>query len=530
MGKIYYIDASKLWKRGGIVNAFSKVNRDSQAKSLDDPNEIISRRGSYITQDRSPSGVSSHWNSGKGSQSQSPEPHIDKTKLTLKTLGQIASLGNVKKIQGRNRQLTFKTVCKAIVGFIRQEKILRWAIGPIKLKQPHKFDLKRLKSYIDRSKAFTEGLAKTKAIEIRAPDPKKKPFGMDAIYKAATNLQQAKKLSTKKGGFLKSSSPKPTEVTNPPLSAQSHVPPPSVQDRRRSSVYPPSSYGPEWDRRYPGDYHPYDRPPPWEIFPHPGPSLPPWDRRYREDYDYYDRHLRYSGWEHGPDPVQFYDRQGYRDDYRSNYQRKQARDQYKFPEYSHGTDNIIDQEYETTLHSERYRRAPRDYPRRDRNGCPDRVIRNRSLSPRNGRYLRTADSSAEDYPRGREDFGYYSGNQTSKESGRKSPGQIVQKSDESGRKQSKDRRRPYSTSPRGFEQEQEKIPEEYMWGKSSRERGLRPQDYYGRAQGPPGQFEKRMHDVDLKRQDQTGEMAKLQSVAVYAAAMGGVNEEGWLLW
>lgn len=462
----------------------------------------------------------------------------------------IAALKNLNlKEHKKTRALTFRTVCKAIVGFIRQEKILRFAIGPVNLSQPHKFDLKRLKNYIRRTRAFSAGLSKTKQIEIKAPGSEKKKPMAAKFQEAANKFSVVKKLSSKRGGFIKPSTPQQeTEHVESHRSQSDMVP----DDPRVSA------HRGDRDRRYPSDDGLQERPPPpWAYDPY-GRYGPPRDWHPRDEYEYYNRgreSYRQQAW-------------GQRDDY---YRRN--RDYDWGPERGNGpwgepgpsqnpqeTMEEYRRNFEHTPHGERYKLAPPGYDR------PRQYGRDRSMgySPQDDRYLRLFDSSPEDQRRGqstKDDYGYYSGPQESREHhniefhdddddgemterdfesqrrGRPGPGQRSPRKDKS-RSRKREQHRSLSPTPRSQRQGHE-TPEEYRWSKEQSYHQFRGQNrgpmmpsrsFDGGYSGYHDNHDHGYDHINPRRgypsyPNAREEMAKLQSVAVYAKAMGGVNDD-----
>lgn len=559
---------------GSVYSAFK--NAGQKSKSFEEE----SSDGNFDDRDKQPSVTSRQRFSGRRSHSESPKPQtaqdqVDKRKLTLFGASQIVRLPkhlNLKE-QKRNRALTFKTVVNVIIKFIRQEKILRLAIGPFRLNQSTKFDFKRFKTYVKRTRAFSADLSKNKDIELKAPDAvQKRAFGMKTFAAAAGNLTKVKKLVSKKGGFIKSGSTAAiNDNVEPPSDGQTPIE--NFQDSRHGSAYPPSYYGPpEWDHRYPPDYGPgpgaYDRHPVGRGFWGPGVDHRNWGPR--EDFEYSYRR------DPGYDTMRSYSGRGYRDDqytddhYRRGIETNRSRGCRRFgfdpdergrpfnrrDEYEENYEAAMQQyikEYENTPHGERYKLAPPGYRNFHSGRSPDRY-RNRSYSPGEDRYLRLFDSSPEDQQRGhtgREDHGYYSGPSGAQESrGSKQRKQVEgqghknQKNTEKQkgnrqrsqhRKRSKsDERKNRQLSPQEdglYEEESARTPEEYRWNRDSRERGLYPTDRLinENVRGGRG-FDHDYNDSYRRFPDPREEMAKMHAVAVYAEAMGGVNDdEGWSL-
>ena len=454
--------------------------------------------------------------------------------LSMYGASKIAALRNLnlsehKKVRG----LTFKTVCKSVIGFIRQEKILRTAIGPVKLNQPHKFDLKRLKAYVKRTRAFSAGLSKTKQIEIKAPGAeKKKQAGVNTLKSAVGQMNIVKKLSTKKGGFVKPSDD--VEQAEQRSRPQSEF----VQDERQLPGYPPTGYGQEMDRRFPPEYGPpghYDRPPPpgWEQYDRYGP--PPRDWHPRDEYEYYHGYSQYRNQRpYGP-----------RDDYYRRMDHEWGGDQREQGCEDEGQDqqnNMEDyrREVDRTPHGERYKLAPPGYGRSRNYGRS--TDRSRRHSPGEDRYLKLFDSSPEDQRRGhstRDDLGYYSGpmeirddkaveieeempdrREASSRYQKEARPKHRQPNDRKNRSSRREQHRSLSPTPRDKRTDRE-IPEEYKWAQKSRSprrTSILPSKsfdhgYHNARQGYP------------RYPNAREEMAKLQSMAVYATAMGGLNSE-----
>lgn len=488
-----------------------------------------------------------HGNQGRRHSVTSRHSHIDSVKsphgtqeqtpknqaLSFYGISKLAKLKNLNlQEHKKTRALTFRTVCKAIIGFIRQEKILRLAIGPVKLSQPHKFDLKRLKNYIKRTRAFSAGLSKTKQIEIKAPGADNKKTAKNAFRTAASNMSVVKKLTSKKGGFIKPSTP---DTADQAEEFQSRSQSGFIPDNHRGSGYPPGGYGNEWDRRYPPGR--YDRPTPrgWEPHDRYGP---PRDWYPRDEYEYQQGYNMYRS---GPRD------EYYRRDMDLDYENRRGPGWVEEDLDQQDTMDNYRQDYDRAPHGERYKLAPPSYGRH-RNYGRD-MDRSRRHSPGEDRYLRLFDSSPEDQRRGqsnRDDHGYYSGPQESREEPRAGFGEDRIDQQERGSKSRKgerpkhrqvnDRRersarREHHKSLSPTPQERKggiETPEEYRWGQGGMERGQQSrtprrgpimpsrsfdQSYYHPRHGYPSYPNARE------------EMAKLQSVAVYATAMGGVNDD-----
>lgn len=557
---------------GSVYSAFK--TRSQKSRSFEED----SQNGSVEGRDRRYSVVSNQQFSTRRSHSESPTPHASQNQdngkhLTLYTLGQIAKFPHNLNLSEhkRTRGLTFKVVVEAIIAFIRQEKLLRLAIGGFKLKQQQKFDLKRLKGYIKRTRAFSAGLSQSKDIELKAPDaaPKRAGDGRMTFGATARNVAHVKNLSKKKGGFIKSATSQGNqEPSGPPSDGHSHTE--NVQNGRRGSMYPPVGISPQdWDRRYPPDYGsgsgPYDRQP-----------------RGRSGYDPREESEYYRWRDHGYDTMRSHSGRGYRDEYyRRDMETNRSRDPrerdwepndrgrppyqgaggYNEQDYQIAMQEYRD-EYENTPHGERYKLAPPDYRRHRDRISPDRY-RNRSYSPGEDRYLRLFDSSPEDQERGhtgRDDTGYNSGPSGAPESrdprhrsqinehgqrNKRSPENRKsgkrQKSPPRRRRKSGDRKsrdRSFSPQDRTYQDERTRTPEEYKWNKGNRERGLAPADMrrsdYMRTGRSDYMRTGRSDDhgypsnpnTDRRYPNAREEMAKMHAVAVYAAAMGGVNDEG----
>lgn len=548
-------------KVGKIIQAFQS-RRPPKGRSFDEPEDQEDYHGNH---DRKQSVVSRRQSGvppGRRSSSESPTPQASQPteNLSLFGISKILALRNLNlKEHTKTRALTFRTVVKAIIGFIRQEKILRYAIGPVKLSQPHKFDLKRLKNYIKRTGAFSAGLSKTKQIEIKAPEAFKKKSFMDKPNSSASNPSEVKKLSAKKGGFLKASIPSDGEDQ-----AEGSE---FVREDHRAPLHPYGEYGPGWGRGYPQEFGP---PGPWGWEWYERYGLPPREWYPRDEYEYHrgpDSYRPQMGL--GPFPSnEYYGRNGAPRS-RGGLDRGQQNPEEAMEEYR--------RELERTPHGERYKLAPPGYGGPWNYGRGHARYGNR-VTPREDRYLRLFDSSPEHQRRGastRDDYGYYSGPPGSKEgqdieyedaeveeieeidarprrrgtdSARRerrrpeSPRKRLRKMDKDKIRKREDHRslsppmkgwsgeRHRSLSPpiknRSGGKDERTTPEEYRWGHGGMETSPRRQMMYSKSFDYDYNDPRRGYGSYPNPQE---EMAKLQSVAVYATAMGGVNneDEGW---
>lgn len=528
------------------VSPLRKESAKFRSKSFEE--DESSRKSS----DRISSGISSYL-ARQRSRSHSPAqaPRQDaKTggKISFGAVGQVARVGaKVPKLdlseQTKRRALTFKAVCKAIIAFIRQEKILRCAVGPVKLQKPGRYDLKRLKQYIERNKSFTDALSKTKEIEVRAPGakPGKGMAGFFAAANAATaaakTVQQVKALGGKKGGFVKQmneelSAPagRPQAAATPGTSVD--TPGPSGRPTRDEGYVSNQEY--ERDRRFPPDYRYYDGYPrdprdPRERFyrdyPYHGRYTPPWEMRYREEYeDFYRR-------DQGYDTLRSRDRRAFEDYYRREVDSERIREYYrrKLAEEDQGE---IPTDYSKVPHGERYKLPPHDYVSSHRRSMrsPDGYHRDRSYSPAEDKSLRFQDSSPEDTQRSRRDrrrgegdgrFEY--GNQRDSCVSHKSPDGYIRK-DERG-KPSMQKSNPGDDTFR----ESMRTPEEYRWARGKEVKKTSQQGHGPRhreALRYSRSFDRSYRGEYRRYPDPREEEAKMRAIAVYASAMGGVNDDG----
>lgn len=515
---------------------------------------------SFGEQDIQESGVSQQIWSNSRSHSVSPTPCGSEQEEFQRKIsgggdGQIARLPKSLDLREhkRARALTLKTVAEAVLGFVRQERILRLAVGAFSLKQgPMKYDLKRLKNYVKTKQSFTSGLSRKRDIEITAPDAAKKKSTMKAFANA---VSQAKALSKKKGGFLKPKSPVETKESNgTPPAGQSATPLKNIQDGHQDAKNITASYGAEFDRRFPPGYGPgpgfFDRPP-W-AWGFPGPTGGPHGMGPRDEFEYYqwrDAMMHYGGrgyWDEHPrrelESDRYFDPRSARDLHYRDFDPSEKPWGRRGDEDHQDAMEDYQEEYKNTPHGERYKLAPPEFRRHRKDSrSPERDRgRYRSSSPADDKYLRFQDSSPEDQHRGtgREDYGYYSGPSgppESKGSRRNTKEQLrrqekgsdshrpkLHAKDSRSRSRSNEKRfkhRNRSIANRGYEVEiddDSETPEEYKWAK----RGLYPVDNRNN-------FSRRGRGYNNSSQwkaDPKEEMAKLQSIAVYAAAMGGVND------
>ena len=483
-----------------------------------------------------------------------------KGKLSLHALSKFAKLtkraGLNLQEQKKNRALTFKDVGKAVLGFIRQEKILRMAIGPFRFNAPFKADIKRLKQYIKRTRAFSAGLSKVKDIEIKAPDAVERESAqakMSAFKTTAMTVKNLKKMSYKKGGFIKPSSAKDHPDTNDGCTIDGD----EIQEGE----------GRVGDRRTAPECDPYQQ---WARGRDMRGS---WDPR-----GYMDRYRDYIpvdqyGRPFAPGFEQPWEGGGYEDEYYGGGREMVARfydprygpgragsrwetQMYREQNYDYVPEEAMEsyrREYENTAFGERYKLAPPGFPRRQNGGRRIKdEMSGRNYSPGDDRYLRLFDSSPEDQarerPSARDDPGYISGPQSREdtkvlaensrstrrqqrrsESMDRSYGDWDQRPRKISKSVEKNTRQHGSYSPRRHEYSPD--PEDYRLPNAGRGRGLAP----------------RMFERDIVRKDERylgdynenrrgyppypnarEEMAKLQSIAVYAAAMGGVNDSAGL--
>ena len=508
--------------------------------------------------------------SGRRSHSESPTPQASQnkdldTKLSIYGITKISRLPknlNLKE-QRRNRALTLKTVGKVIIGFIRQEKILRTAIGSFGINQSFNFDFKRFKSYVKRTRAFSAGLSKNREITLKAPGAvEKRNKAIKSFAAAVSGMTQVKKLTKKKGGFITSATPE--DYNEAASSRQMNTPHDNFQDGRHGSGNPPSRYSEgEWSQRFQPEYG--QGPGPYNKYSggrgYPGPGGDPRNWGPKDEFEYSQRR------DYGYDTMRSYNGRSYRDDYnrrgmdsnrswnprdrgwgpnergRPPFRRGESYEQ----EYHEAAMQQYREEYENTPHGERYKLAPPDYRHYRDDRSPDRY-RNRSYSPGDDRYLRLFDSSPEDTQRGyggREDNGYYSGPSgapESKESRRRSQAQGQGKRKEESpenqrsRRQKSDQRKRSKSDDRGKkdrysktdnkQRERSRTPEEYKWSRDN----VEIEQYPGNRQRNEYMRRTRGYNDEYRRfPNPREEMAKMHAVAVYAAAMGGVNddERGW---
>ena len=504
--------------------------------------------------DRISSGISSSL-AHQRSRSHSPTPRQEpstKGKLSFRGLGQAVRLGTQKipKLdlteQTKTRALTFKAVCKAIIGFIRQEKLLRVAIGPVKLQQPKKYNLKRLKNYVDKTKAFTDALSKTKEIEIVAPGSKSGK-GMAGFFAAAKSIQQVKKLGAKKGGFVKQSTSE--QVVTPVQPQASATPGPSSVDTPGPSGRPTRDEGYasnqeyERDRRYPPDYRypdgfprdPRDRF--FRDFPYHGRYTPPWQMRYREEYEDFLRWEREQGYgrerDQGYDTMRSRDRKGVEDYYRRDFESDRNREYYR-RKLAEEDQEERPMDYSRVPHGERYKLPPSEYAssRRRSMRSPDDYPRDRSYSPAEDRNLRFYDSSPEDTQRSRrnrvDEGDIRSGYKSQRD---KNIHRVHRSPDDNFRKDNKRRsdRRKSSPGDDTIREANVKTPEEYRWGRGREERQTMPRRHSPRhmqALKYSRSFDRNYREDYERYKDPREDEAKMRAIAVYANAMGGVNDEG----
>ena len=406
----------------------------------------------------------------------------------------------------------------------------------MKLQQPNRYDLRRLKTFVDRTKAFTDGLAKTKATEIIAPGATNKGKGMAGLFGLAMNVQQLKKLntaSTKKGGFVKQNTQEQTAAT---VRHQEPATPGSGSAGRSSQPARPtrdegysSTHDQERDRRVPpeyrGDGFPRDPRDPRDRFfrdyPYHGRYTPPWEMRYREDYDEYLRRERDLGY----DTMRSRDRRAVDDYYRREmdsdrdreyYRRKLAEDDYE----------DVEMEHSKMPHGERYKLPPAEYTRSRRRSTrsPDGYQRERSYSPAEDRSLRFQDSSPEDTQRSRRER---EGDGIDTRTGYRSQrdGYRSQRSPDEFSRKEKRRHSEIRMSSPGYDRERNlKTPEEYRWGRG-KETKVRPSPRHMQVLRYSQSFDR--NRGDSRRYQQTREeAARMRAIAVYAEAMGGVNDDG----
>ena len=438
----------------------------------------------------------------------------------------------------KSRSLTFKTVCKAIIGFIRQEKILRYAVGPVKLQKPDRYDLKRLKNHIVRTKAFTDALSKTKDIEIRAPGAKGGK-GMAGLFAAATtavkNVQQVKALGRRKSGFVKQATqeqgapvPRPQAAATPGTSTD--TPGPSGKHPRDEGYASNQEY--ERDRKLPPDYRYFDGYPRdprdrfYRDYPYHGRYTPSWEMRYRDEYEDYYRRERDQGY----DTMRSRERRAFEDYHRREMDYDRNREYYrrKLTEVDQEETRV---DYSKVPHGERYKIPLQDYVasrRRSSMRSPDGYPRDRSYSPAEDKSLRFQDSSPEDTQRSRrdrrcgEDDRFGQRNQIEIERSYRTP-------DEYGRKERKGKSDRQKSSPgEDTARENVRTPEEYRWGKGKEGRKPLPQGPGPRYREPlqySRSFDRGYRGEYGRYRDPREEDAKMRAIAVYANAMGGVNDE-----
>ena len=487
-------------------------------------------------------------------------------KISFRAVGQAARLGafggqkvgqKVPKLDltehKKSRALTFKTVCKAIIGFIRQEKILRLAVGPVKLQKPDRFDLKRLKTYITRTKAFTDALAKTKDIEIIAPGAKKSK-GMAGLFGVAAaavkNVQQVKALGRKKSGFITQGTveqtitaptPKPQPVATPGTSID--TPGPSGKHPRDEGYASNQEY--ERDRRFPPDYRYFDgyqrgprdprgdprdpRDRHYRDYPYPPDRYPPpWEMGYRDEYDDYYRRERDQGYDTMKTREQrafedFYRREMDYDRNREYYRRKLAEiDQEEPPE-----------DYSKVPHGERYKIPPQGYGesrRRSSFRSPDGFARDRSYSPAEDKSLRFQDSSPEDTQRSRQDRRGREERERGEFRDQRDTERYHRSPEECRRNERRERSDRRKSSPGNDTlRENLKTPEEYRWGRGKEGRQPLPQGPGPRYRDPlqySKNFDRGYREEYGRYRDPRENDAKMRAIAVYANAMGGINDEG----
>ena len=485
--------------------------------------------------DRISSGISSYL-ARERSRSHSPTPRQDSQanrKIGWNALGKVARIGP-KKVPNidltehtKKRALTFKTICKAIIGFIRQEKLLRVAIGPVKLQQPNRYNLKRLKNYVDKTKAFTDALSKTKEIEIQAPGTKAGRSMAEAGKNVAAlvgNVQRLKKLTgKKKGGFVNQNTQEPTAaaVQGATTPGSGSVGPPGRPTRDEGYS---STHDYERDRRFPPDfrYDGYPRDPRDRYFreyPYHGRYTPPWEVRYREEYEDFIRRERDQGY----DTMRSRDRQAFEDNYRREMDSDRNREYYR-RKLAEEDNEDIQIEYNKVPHGERYKLPPTDYTRSRRRSMrsPDGYPRNRSYSPAEDKSLRFQDSSPEDTQRSRRERGDGMRSQRDSNTHRsyRSPEDYSRKE-----KKGRSERRKLSPENDTFRERNIRTPEEYRWGRGKEEMG-RHSPRHMQALRYSRSFDRNYRGDYGRYVDPREEAAKMRAIVVYADAMGGVNDEG----
>ena len=469
--------------------------------------------------------------------------------LSFKAVGHVARVGapggqKVPKLDltehKKSRALTFKTVCKAIIGFIRQEKILRTAVGRVNLQKPDRFDLKRLKNYITRTKAFTDALSKTKDIEIIAPGAKK-GTGMAGLFAAASaavkTVQQVKALGRKKSGFITQGTveqtalaPKQQTAATPGTSID--TPGPSGRHPRDEGYASNQEY--ERDRRFPPDYRYHDGYPrdprdrPYRDYPYHDRYPPPWEMGYRDEYEDYYRRERDQGY----DTMRSRERRAFEDYYRREMDYDRNREYYrrKLTEFDQAE---TPEDYSKVPHGERYKISPQDYGesrRRSSMRSPDGYPRDRSYSPAEDKSLRFQDSSPEDTQRSRRDRRGMDESDRVEFRNQRDTGRYHRSPEEYRRNEMKERSDRRKSSP-GDDTARDnlKTPEEYRWGRGKEGRKQLPQGPGPRYRDPlqySRSFDRGYRGEYGRYRDTREEEAKMRAIAVYANAMGGVNDEG----